>query len=123
MTPFGKALRRERREVGMMLGQLAEKIGVSTPYLSQIETGVRQVNSRMLTKIFDALELNQADREALTRAAAASKGDNTEIVTINVSDASKSDRQLASHLALSFNRLTPEAKRRLHEMLKDNANG
>jgi transcriptional regulator with XRE-family HTH domain len=123
MAPFGKLLRQERKETGMLLGELADRLGVSTPYLSQLETGARSASSKMLRKIIEEFKLNQSDAEAMTRAAAASKPNKSDSIIIDISGATISDRALASHLALSFNRLSPEAKRRLREMLKDPSNG
>lgn len=108
----------------MLLGQMADKLGISTPYASQLETGVKPATPRVLDKIVDLFDLNKSDAEALTRAAAVSQNINVESVTINLkADATKHDRELASHLAMSFNRLSPDAKRRIRDMLKDNTNG
>lgn len=125
MTPFGKMLRQERKDHAMSLGAMAEKLGLSTPYLSQIETGAKPATSRIISKIIELFQLSASDAEALTRAAAKSVAvKKVESITIDLrADASERDRQLASHLAFSFNRLSPTAKRRLQEMLKDETNG
>lgn len=124
MTPFGKMVRQMRKDCAMPIGEMADKLGVSTPYLSQLETGVRPATSRVLDKIVTLFDLNQADAEALTRAAAHSQPADVSSVTIDIrKDASKHDRQLASHLALSFNRLSPEAKKKIRDMLTDSTNG
>lgn len=124
MTPFGKMLRQERKDRGMLLGQMADQLGISTPYASQLETGVKPATPRMLDKIIKLFDLNKSDAEALTRAAAVSQVANVDSVTINLqADTSQHDRELASHLAMSFNRLSPDAKRRIREMLKDDKNG
>ena len=124
MTPFGTMVRQERKEHGMLLGKMAEALGVSTPYASQLETGTKPATPRILDKLIKLFDLNKSDAEALTRAAAVSNASRVDSVTIDISaDTNQRDRELASHLALSFNRLSPEAKRRLHEMLKDSSNG
>lgn len=124
MTPFGKQVRQERKERGMSIGFMAEKLGVSTPYLSQLETGVKPATSRILDRIIELFDLNQGDAEALTRAAAHSQQQTVSSVTIDVrSDASERDRELATHLALSFNRLSPAAKGILRSVLENKTNG
>lgn len=124
MTPFGKMLRQERKDHGMLLGQLADKLGISTPYLSQIETGVKPATSTIVNKVISIFDLSKMNAEALTRAAAQSQAAEVGSITIDLRpDVSVRDRELASHLALSFNRLSPEAKLRLREMLKDESNG
>ena len=109
----------------MLLGQLAEKLGVSTPYLSQVETGVKPATATIVNKVINIFQLSNVDAEALTRAAAHSQvAAEVGSVTIDLHpDTGARDRELASHLALSFNRLSPETKRRLREMLKDESNG
>jgi len=39
MEPLGPKLRRQRRRLGLTLGELSERTGISKPYLSLIETG------------------------------------------------------------------------------------
>jgi len=41
-TPFGKFIRDRRNEVGLTLEELSKAIGVSVPYLSEIEKGGRK---------------------------------------------------------------------------------
>lgn len=125
MTPFGKMLRQERKDHGMSLAEMADRLGLSTPYLSQIETGAKPATPRIVDRIIELFELNAADARKLTRAAANSVVTKAaETITIDLrSDASASDRAIASDLAFSFNRLSPTAKRRLQEFLKDERNG
>lgn len=123
MTPFGKMLRQERKERGMLLGQMAGKLGISTPYLSQLETGVKPLQSSFVEKVIRFLDLNASDADKLRRAAAQSMASKSESVTIELRSASARDRELASNFALSFNRLKPEAKARLRDMLRNETNG
>ena len=124
MTPFGKMLRQERKERGMMLADMARVLGLSSPYLSQLETGVRPLNSRVVEKVIQFLELNQSDAAKMRRAAASSVQASVDTVTIDLSsDLSRLDRELASNLALSFNRLKPETRAKLRELLKDESHG
>lgn len=116
MTLFGELLRRERRERGLLLGDLAKQLGISTPYLSQLETGQRFVPDGFEDKVIKALSLGQNDANEIHRAAALSRSQ----YQINLGgDASVEDRSLASELANSFARLTPDAKAKLRDMLKD----
>lgn len=52
MSPFGDELRRLRRQAGLSLPQLAERIHYSKGYLSKVETGVVRPN-RSLAKLCD----------------------------------------------------------------------
>lgn len=124
MTPFGQMLRQERKEKGLMLATMAKDLGISSPYLSQIETGAKPIKEAFVNKVVAYFDLNQTDAEALRRAAAKSLPSNVATVTIELNpNTNARDRELASNLALSFNRLKPETKARLREMLEDESNG
>jgi HTH-type transcriptional regulator, competence development regulator len=120
MTPFGKFVRRERKDRRMMLGELADKLGVSAPYLSQMETGAKPIREGLAEKLIRVLELSAAEGNELIRAAAKST---TEFSIKVRSNASSDERFLASRLATSFARLSPEAKRRIREIVEDPSNG
>ena len=124
MTPFGKMLRQERKEKGMLLGEMAAALGMSSPYLSQLETGAKPLKEGFVEKVIRFFDLNRTDADAMRRAAAKSLAATVDSVTIELRpDTSSRDRELASNLALSFNRLKPETKARLREMLKDSTRG
>lgn len=48
---FGQRLRHARRRSGLTLGQLATRVGRSTPYLSQIENGRRTPNLELAARL------------------------------------------------------------------------
>jgi transcriptional regulator with XRE-family HTH domain len=54
----GKFIREQRGEVGMSLRNLAKAAGVSNPYLSQIERGLRRPSAEILNGIAKALRIS-----------------------------------------------------------------
>ncbi|MDB1087931.1 helix-turn-helix transcriptional regulator [Streptomyces sp. ACA25] len=63
MTPFdvgglGDFLREQRRQAKLSLRQLADAAGVSNPYLSQIERGLRKPSAEILQQIAKGLEIS-----------------------------------------------------------------
>ncbi|UYM07837.1 helix-turn-helix domain-containing protein [Solicola gregarius] len=48
----------QRRQAELSLRQLAEQTGVSNPYLSQIERGVRKPSAEVLQQIAKALQIS-----------------------------------------------------------------
>jgi transcriptional regulator with XRE-family HTH domain len=54
-------LRQWRKHRSLTQDQLAERIGISKPYLSQIETGKRQWTQELLDKLADELRCEPAD--------------------------------------------------------------
>ncbi|NJP67001.1 helix-turn-helix domain-containing protein [Streptomyces spiramenti] len=63
MVPFdvhglGEFLRDQRRQARLSLRQLADAAGVSNPYLSQIERGLRKPSAEILQQIAKGLEIS-----------------------------------------------------------------
>jgi DNA-binding XRE family transcriptional regulator len=63
---IGDELRRTRQDRGERLVDVAERAGVSTQYLSEVERGLKDASSEMLAAVAGALDLTV--RELSTRA-------------------------------------------------------
>lgn len=55
---IGNFIRDLRRNAGVSLRQLADKAGVSNPYLSQVERGLRKPSAEVLQSIAGALRVS-----------------------------------------------------------------
>lgn len=55
---IGDFIRDLRRNAGVSLRQLADRAGVSNPYLSQIERGLRKPSAEVLQQIASALRVS-----------------------------------------------------------------
>ncbi|MDT0270390.1 helix-turn-helix transcriptional regulator [Streptomyces sp. DSM 44915] len=55
---LGAFLREQRRQAKLSLRQLADAAGVSNPYLSQIERGLRRPSAEILQQIAKALRIS-----------------------------------------------------------------
>lgn len=55
---LGEYLHDQRRQAQLSLRQLAEQTGVSNPYLSQIERGLRRPSAEVLQQIAKALQVS-----------------------------------------------------------------
>ncbi|MBB5117857.1 DNA-binding protein [Streptomyces eurocidicus] len=55
---LGEYLREQRRNAQLTLRQLADAAGVSNPYLSQIERGLRKPSAEILQQIAKALRIS-----------------------------------------------------------------
>ncbi|WP_416974401.1 helix-turn-helix domain-containing protein [Streptomyces sp. 4F14] len=55
---LGEYLREQRRNARLSLRQLAEAAGVSNPYLSQIERGLRKPSAEVLQQVAKALRIS-----------------------------------------------------------------
>lgn len=125
LTPFGKAVRRERLERGMTLGDMAKDLEVSSSFLSQIETGKKPLSNVFVRKICDYLDLNKSEENAFWRHAASSQAV-SKITSFHIrvpESADDFDRELAARLQFGFARMSPHAKERLADLLKETDNG
>jgi transcriptional regulator with XRE-family HTH domain len=57
-SPLGDYIRRQRELQKLSLRQLADPVGISNPYLSQIERGLREPSEKVLDAIARNLELS-----------------------------------------------------------------
>jgi transcriptional regulator with XRE-family HTH domain len=55
---LGEFIRRQRELSDVSMRQFAELVGISNPYLSQIERGLRAPSEQVLRSIADALEVS-----------------------------------------------------------------
>ncbi len=57
-STFGEYVRRQRELHELTMRQLADLVGISNPYLSQIERGLRDPSERVLEAIAENLEMS-----------------------------------------------------------------
>jgi transcriptional regulator with XRE-family HTH domain len=55
---IGETIRKQRELSNVSMRQFAEMAGISNPYLSQIERGLREPSERVLEAIAESLETN-----------------------------------------------------------------
>ncbi|MEO3785996.1 helix-turn-helix transcriptional regulator [Actinocorallia sp. B10E7] len=60
-TMLGDVLRRERREQGRTLEDVARTAKISMPYLSEVERGRKEASSEVLAAVCDALRVELSD--------------------------------------------------------------
>lgn len=58
VAPLGEFIREQRSAAEMSLRQLATSAGVSNPYLSQVERGLRRPSAEILSRIARALRIS-----------------------------------------------------------------
>ena len=73
-STFGQYVRRQRELQELTMRQLADLVGISNPYLSQIERGLREPSERVVEAIADNLEMS-ADALKRHRVRAEESGD------------------------------------------------
>ena len=95
-TPLGEYIRRQRELQKLSMRQLAGLVGISNPYLSQIERGLREPSEKVLDAIARNLEVSaealQRQQDEQRRAQRAEDGDGDSAVA----DAIRGDPRLTA---------------------------
>ena len=89
---LGDYLREQRVSARLSLRQLAEQAGVSNPYLSQIERGLRKPSAEILQQIAKALRIS-AETLYVRAGILDERGDGPDLVGEILGDPSVSERQ------------------------------
>jgi transcriptional regulator with XRE-family HTH domain len=113
-TALGKALRRLRLERDMLLKSMADNMGVTSSYLSAIETGKKQPPSDFLSRIAKAANLNQTELNNIQTALDQSI---TECKMKFDPSTSNQDREAMAVLARTFGDMSEEHRQVLREAI------
>jgi transcriptional regulator with XRE-family HTH domain len=92
-SPLGDFIRRQRELNELSMRQLAELVGISNPYLSQIERGLRAPSEKVLDAIAQNLELSA---ETLYEVGGRKRDDAEESAEPPVVAAIREDKQLTA---------------------------
>lgn len=103
-TSFGKAVRVLRIEYGVTLKKMAEYLGVTSSYVSAVETGKKNPTDELVSKIATFFNLQPHDEKELFIKAAESHRK----LTLDLDGASPAGRSTATAFARNFNNLTDE---------------
>jgi len=111
---LGDYLREQRVSARMSLRQLAEQAGVSNPYLSQIERGLRRPSAEVLQQIAKALRISAEQLYIRAGIVSPDEGVAGSVELAVLADGSLTERQkqtlldvYASFLALNDGTSTP----------------
>jgi transcriptional regulator with XRE-family HTH domain len=89
----GEYLREQRRSAQLSLRQLAEAAGVSNPYLSQIERGLRKPSADILQQLAKALRISAETLYVQAGILDARERDELEVPAAILTDPSLNERQ------------------------------
>ena len=98
ITEIGKLLRKLRIDRGEVLKDMADKLNVSSAYLSAVEVGKRNLPDHWIKEIIRLYELNGEDGAKLISIAEASM----KTVKVNIEGTVSSKRKAALLFARSF---------------------
>lgn len=114
LTEFGKALRKIRIDRQQLLRDMADKLGVSSAYLSAVETGKRRIPQDWVSKIASIYSLSCEEQADLQSAADNSVFD----VTISLVNASEQKRNAVLSFVRALDGLNDEDLKRIMASMK-----
>lgn len=121
LTEFGQMVRKLRIDALMSMKQLAEAIGISSAYLSSIETGRKEVSPGLISKIVEEMQLDAS--VATNLQAAALRSNKNAALPIRFSkDLDDSSMVALAAFARKFNNVTEHDKAalmRLRELIEE----
>lgn len=113
-TKLGSFLRKLRIENGEILRTMAERLGVSSAFLSAVENGKKNMPESWYEKLNQMYSLSREQNEQLRTAALISR----ESVELRIRETSETNRDLAVLLARRFESLDEETSQKIMDILK-----
>ena len=92
-SPIGQFIRQQRELQELTMRQLADLSGISNPYLSQIERGLREPSERVIEAIADNLEMSAETLKRHRTRARDESGEESAVVAAIRADPDLSARQ------------------------------
>ena len=114
LTEFGKVLRKIRIDKQQLLKDMATALGVSSAYLSAVETGKRRIPKNWVDEISSIYKLDQDSRTELQRAA----DDSVTDITISLHNASMQRRDAVLSFARALDGLSDDDLKRIMSSMK-----
>lgn len=115
ITAFGKFCRKLRIENDEILKNMADKLHVTSAYLSAVEMGKRNVPQGWDKILSDAYNLNSAQYKDLTAAI----DDSVKQIKLNLGAASLHKKQMAVMFARKLDELDEDDIKKIFNIIKD----
>ena len=116
LTPFGVMTRGIRKEKGLLLFDMAKIAGVTSGFLSLVETGQRPIPDKLIAAIVAGLDLSSKKEAELREAAALSAKE----YKIQLSTGAPAlDRRVAHALQTGFAKMSPTTKAKILKLLEE----
>ncbi|WP_154983171.1 helix-turn-helix transcriptional regulator [Paenibacillus xylanexedens] len=119
LTQFGVFCRKLRIDNGELLKNMADKLEVTSSYLSAVETGKRNVPHDWIEKISNIYQLNAESAQVLKFAIENSQ----QSVKIDLKNTSNQEKNLVMAFAREFKELNEDDKSKILSILRKNNGG
>lgn len=115
ISTFGKVLRIMRMDRGELLKDMAQKIGVTSAYLSAVENGNKKPTLELVEKICRIYDLNKDQAQELEDAYRKSLMS----VVLDFHNVREDQQLLGLKLARAFSSLSPSQIKKISDVIKD----
>jgi len=121
LSAFGKFVRKLRIDNGEILKDMANKLGVTSSYLSAVENNKRKVPHHWTDIIIHDYSLDEFQTKQLRRAV----DESLKVSKVNINDLDNSDKDLVMELArkLRSKDLNKDSKEQIISIMFDEARG
>ena len=113
LNAFGRWLRKFRIDNSLLLRDMAQKLEISSAFLSALETGRKNIPDGIVAKISDSYNLDAEARKSLTESVAQSKHN----LKLDLEDATMESRNLAFAFAKRFHSLPAKDREQILNIL------
>lgn len=114
LTEFGKALRKMRIDRNEILKDMADKLKMTSSYLSAIECGKRNIPSNFISRLAEIYRLPNEEIEYLKKA----ESNSVDCIKINLAGNESQKRDLALQFARKFDDIDNETAKTILNFLK-----
>ncbi len=115
ITSFGKFLRNLRMDNGEILKTMAEKLGVTSSFLSAVENGKKKIPLDWIDRIVSLYSLTDKQRSKIQDA----YYETNECVEIGLSQLNQNQRELAFSFARRLNNFSDEELDKLQKIFEE----
>lgn len=119
LTLFGKFTRKLRIEHGELLKDMADKLNVSSSYLSAVEVGKRNIPRNWYEKLSSLYSLDNEEKAELHRAIQESQL----TIKFELNKMKGSDRDLVLAFARGLKNIDDADRKKLHDIFNKDRNG
>lgn len=117
-TPYGKAVRKLRIELGVKLKDMADALEMKSAYLSAVETGRKRITEKVFEQSIDYFEKSDNPKVKGARALLAKLVDQSQPeCVIELTSKEDRDRELVVAFARKFSDLSDDQKKKLESVL------
>ena len=101
------------------MGDIADLLGIKTPFLSAVENGKKSMPDSWFRKIKDKYELTDQQYEQMKQCALESQNS----ISLNMKNVSRLNRELAVSFARQFDEIDEETSQQILNVLKNRKRG